>query len=131
MPRRDEKSHFYQLARLAIALSIGEVPSVASALPSCCVVIKPVDLLVGAAGWHGILNCDGGASMRIWGEGICSDAARRVAIKGAASFMRVSQKLISGCGRNLDYDVACRVAPKNHRVAFNNTTSRLKPPCRI
>ncbi len=84
MPRRDEKSHFYQLARLAIALSVGEVPSVASALPSCRVVIKPVDLLVGAAGWHGILNRDGGASMRIWGEGICSDAARRVAIKGAA-----------------------------------------------
>ena len=77
--------------------------------------------------------------MRIWGEGICSDAARRVAIKGAASFMRISRGLISGCGRQLDHaasrlkTAASRlITPHrayNLRAAFNATVPCLKKPC--
>ena len=49
---RDRKSHFYQLARLAIALLVGAVPSGASARPPCECPPFPCRVVVKNVGFH-------------------------------------------------------------------------------
>ena len=76
---------------------------------ACRVVIKTGVSMCGMVRANG----GGGARMRIWGKGVCSDVARRVAIK-----CRVVVKTIGFHrweARRLDNDAARRVATSSEK----------------
>ena len=111
------ESHFYQLARLAIALLVGEVASVASVLPNQAWCING---RCRGPGRYAPMVADGG---RAGESSRCEDPAPTVGIAGNCHRPTYASRTSKGNGVEADNDAARRVA-----TSFEKQENRFKPP---